>query len=98
MPDLNSVSEYSKYKDLFQFELFGKVTLCIVIAVLIRGVLMIIRDASIPAIESSPLDFTLLAYPLLVEGLLFLLICVIITILSLSLDEEGSDGALSFLS
>jgi hypothetical protein len=35
---------------------------------------------------------------MLVEGLLFTLICFIITTLSLSLDEEGNDGALSFLS
>lgn len=35
---------------------------------------------------------------MLVEGLLFLLILFIITILSISLDEEGSDGALSYYS
>jgi len=37
-------------------------------------------------------------HPMLVEGLLFALICFIITALSLSLDEEGSDGALSYYS
>lgn len=43
-------------------------------------------------------DTTLLSYPMLVEGLLFILICFIITVISLNLDEENSDGALSFLS
>lgn len=35
---------------------------------------------------------------MLLEGLLFALICFVITVLSLSLDEEGNDGALSYLS
>jgi hypothetical protein len=41
---------------------------------------------------------TLTSTPLLVEGLLFVLICFIITIISVSMDEEDSEGALSFLS
>lgn len=39
----------------------------------------------------------LLAYPMLVEGLLFLLICFVITVLSFALDEGGKDAALTFL-
>lgn len=41
---------------------------------------------------------SLSSYPLLVEGLLFLLICFVITILSLSLGKELCRGALSYLS
>lgn len=43
-------------------------------------------------------DSPLATCPMLVEGLLFTLICFIITALSLSLDEEDSEGALSYLS
>lgn len=72
--------------------------LAIAVIAILYGASIIIRESSLLETENNPLDFTLLAYPLLVEGLLFLLICFIITVLSLSLDEEGSDGALSFLS
>jgi hypothetical protein len=44
------------------------------------------------------LETFLVPTPLLVEGLLFVLICFIITVISVSMDEEGSEGALSFLS
>ena len=51
--------------------------------------------------EFSVADFIgthLSTTPMLVEGLLFTLICFILTVLSVSLDGEDSDGALSFLS